>query len=324
MKAALYRSYGPPDVTQIEDVDKPVPGAQEVLIRVRAAGLNPLDWRLMRGGPVIRALSGLRAPRDPRVGRDVAGEVEAVGRNVKRLRPGDAVFGTCLGAAAQYACASEEKLATKPDKVTFEQAACLPIAGITALQGLRDQGKIQRAQKVLINGAAGGVGTLAVQVAKSFGAEVTGVCSSAKVEMVRSLGADRVIDYTNQDFTQGSEHYDVILDNVGNHSLSACRRVLNRNGKCVIVGGPKEVGAILRRSLNALVLSWFVSQRLGLCVARINTADLSVLGELIASGKMTPVIDRRYRLSEIAEALRYLEEGHARGKVIINLGVTES
>ena len=322
MKAALYRSYGPPDVVRIEDMDKPIPLDEEVLIRVRASALNPLDWRLMRGGSLLfRAVFGMgvRAPKDSRIGHDVAGEVEAVGRKVKRLRPRDAVFGTCLGAVAEYACASENKLAAMPDKLTFEQAASLPIAGLTALQSLRDKGKVQPGQRVLINGAAGGVGTFAVQVAKAFGAEVTGVCSTGKVEMVRSLGADRVIDYTEQDFTEGNERYDIILDNVGNHSLSACRRRLTRKGKYVLVGGPKDVGAILRRSLRALVLSWFVSQDLGLIVARINTTDLDVLGALIASGKATPVIDRHYRLSEAAEAIRYLEEGHARGKVIITL-----
>lgn len=252
-------------------------------------------------------------------GRDVAGQVEAAGRNVTQLKPGDAVFGSCDGAFAEYACAPEPALALKPDNVTFGQAASVPVAGLTALQGLRDKGRLRPGQKVLINGAAGGVGTFAVQIAKSFGAEVTGVCSARNVEMVRSIGADRVVDYTQEDFTKGAQRYDIILDNVGNHSLSAIRRVLNPEGVCVMAGAPKKVGLFLTRALTAPVLSRLVGQKFVLLMARRSKEDLAMLGELMAAGKVTPVIDRRYRLSDVAEAVRYLEEGHARGKVVITL-----
>ncbi len=318
MKAAVYDSYGPPDVLQIRDVERPVPKNGEVLLKVRAASVNPLDWRLMRGRPyILRLLIGLHKPNTP-PGHDVAGEVEAVGGNVTRFKPGDAVFGTCVGAFAEYACASESKLAIKPASVSFEQAAAVPVAGLTALQGLRDKGRLQPGQKVLINGAAGGVGTFAVQIAKSFGAEVTGVCGTRNVDMVRSIGAERVVDYTREAFTKSTQRYDLILDNVGNHSLAACRRVLSPTGRFVIAGGP-QVGAILARALHARVLSWFVSQDFRFFAAKIDKADLTILGELIEAGSVTPVIDRRYRLSEVPEAIRYLEAGHARGKLIITL-----
>ncbi len=323
MKAIVYSDYGSPDVLKCEEIEKPTAGDNEVLIRVRAASVNPADWRLMRGSPyIVRMLFGLRKPTASRPGRpgvDVAGQVEAVGRTVTQFKPGDEVFGSCRGAFAEYACTSEQKLAMKPDNVTFEQAASVPVAALTALQGLRDKGHIQPGQKVLINGAAGGVGTFAVQIAKWFGAEVTGVCSTRNVEMVRSIGADRVIDYTQEDFTKSGRRYDLILDNVGNHSLSACRRVLNPKGIFVIAGGPKKGWIILLRALKALVLSRFVSHKMFLFIARINTTDLTIMGELMAAGKVTPVIDRRYRLSEVPEAIRYLEEGHARGKVVITL-----
>jgi len=250
----------------------------------------------------------------------VAGQVEAVGRNVSRFKTGDEVFGTCRGAFAEYASAPESKLALKPANASFEQAAAVPIAGLTALQGLRDHGQIKRNEKVLINGAAGGVGTFAVQVAKSFGADVTGICSTRNVEMVRSIGADRSIDYTQEDFTQGAARYDLILDCISNHSLLAYKRILNPNGRLVIVGGPTKVWIILILALKALVLSRFVSQKFGMFIATSNQQDLAVLRELIESGKMTPVIDRRYALSETPEAIRYLEEGHARGKVAIIVG----
>jgi len=324
MKAAVYSRYGPPDrVIQIKDVETPVPKDNEVLIKVRAASLNPLDWHFMRGTPYfVRMLTGLRKPKVPRLGVDVAGQVEVVGRNVTQHKPGDDVFGSCRGAFAEYVCTAESALVSKPDNVTFEQAASAPVAAFTALQGLRDKGHIQPGQKVLINGAAGGVGTFAVQIAKSFGAEVTGVCSTRNVEMVRSVGADRVLDYTQQDFTKMGQRYDLFFDCVGNHSLWACRRVLNPKGIYVPVGGTADKWMIgpLARAFATLVLSWFVSQKLvRFFLAKPNKEDLTALGELMATRKVTPVIDRRYKLSEVPEAIRYLEEGHARGKVVITL-----
>jgi NADPH:quinone reductase-like Zn-dependent oxidoreductase len=324
MKAAIYSRYGPPDVVQITDVEKPVPKDDEVLIKVRAASVNPLDWRLMRGvPPILHILFRMRKPTITQPGRpgcDVAGQVETVGRNITQFKPGDEVFGVCLGAFAEYACASETKLVVKPENVTFEQAASVPVAALTALQGLRDRGQIRPGQKVLINGAAGGVGTFAVQIAKSFGAVVTGVCSTKNVDLIRSLGADRVIDYTQEDFTKSGQHYDLILDNVGNHSLSACRRVLNPKGTCVIAGAPKEAaGFFLTRTLIAPVLSLFVSQNFLMFIAKPNKEDLTILHDLMKAGKVRPVIDKRYSLSEVPEAIRYLEAGHARGKVVITL-----
>ncbi|HXY24546.1 MAG TPA: NAD(P)-dependent alcohol dehydrogenase [Candidatus Acidoferrum sp.] len=324
MKAAIYTRYGPPDVVQIVDVEKPIPKDDEVLIKVRAASVNPLDWRLMRGVPsIFHILFRLRKPTDmqpARLGHDVAGQVEAVGKNVTQFKPDDEVFGSCHGALAQYACASESKLARKPDNVTFEQAASVPVAALTALQGLRDKGHLQPGQKVLINGAAGGVGTFSVQIAKSFGADVTGVCSTKNIDLVRFLGADRVIDYTREDFAQSGQHYDLILDNVGNLSLSACRRVLNPKGVCVIAGAPKDAAVFfLTHAIATPVLSQFVSQKFVMFMANINKEDLATLGNLMRAGKVTPVIDRRYSLTEVADALRYLEEGHARGKVVIIL-----
>jgi len=334
MKAAVYTRYGPPDVVQITDIEKPVPKDNEVLIKVRAASVNPLDWHFMRGTPyLVRIMAGLRKPKDTRLGVDVAGQVEAVGRNVTQFKPGDNVFGSCRGAFAEYACTSESALAIKPDNVTFEQAASVPIAAFTALQGLRlgglgDTGQVQPARKVLINGAAGGVGTFAVQIAKSFGADVTGVCSTKNVDMVRSLGADRVIDYTKEaytqeDFTKSGRRYDILFDCVGNHSLSACRRVLDPKGTYIPVGGEAGrwmIGA-LARPITTLVLSRFVSQKLvPFFLAKSSPEDLIVMHDLMASGKVTPVIDRRYSLSEVPEAIRYLEKGHARGKVVITLG----
>jgi NADPH:quinone reductase-like Zn-dependent oxidoreductase len=323
MKAAIYAKYGPPDVVEIREVEKPAPKDDEVLVKVRAASVNPVDWRLMRGvPPLLRIL--FRVPRPTitqprRLGSDMAGQVEAIGRNVTQFRPGDEVFGVCSGAFAEYACASETKLAMKPDNVTYEQAASVPVAALTALQGLRDKGKIQPGQKVLINGAAGGVGTFAVQIAKWFGAEVTAVCSTRNLELARSLGADRVVDYTQEDFTKGGQRYDLILDNVGNHSLSACRHVLNPKGTCVIAGAPKKVGMFLARAIAGPVLSRFVSQNFITFMAKLSKEDLAIMHNLMKAGKVTPVIDRRYSLSELPEALRYLEEGHARGKVVIAL-----
>jgi NADPH:quinone reductase-like Zn-dependent oxidoreductase len=321
MKAAVYTRYGSPDVVQIKDIEKPVPKDGEVLLRVRAASLNPLDWHFMRGTPyLLRLMAGLRKPKNTRLGVDVAGQVEAVGKSVTQFKPGDEVFGAWRGAFAEYASAPESTLVLKPPDVTFEQAASVPIAALTALQGLRDKGHIQLGQKVLINGAAGGVGAFAVQIAKSFGAEVTGVCSTRNADMVRSIGADWVVDYTREDFTKMGQHYDLFLDCVGNHSLLACRRVLNPKGVYVPVGGTSDRWMIgpIARALATLVLSWFVSQKLvKFFLTKSSKADLTVLCELMAAGKVTPVIDKRYSLSEVPEAIRYLEQGHARGKVVI-------
>ena len=321
MKAAIYTSYGPPDVVQIADVEKPVPKDGEVLIKVRAASVNPLDWRLMKGEPrVMRLIARLMKLSGGRPGVDVAGEVETVGPNVMQFKPGDAVFGGCRGAFAEYACTAESKVAMKPDDVTFAQAASVNVAGLTAVQGLRDHGKIQPGSKVLINGAAGGVGTFAVQIAKSFGSVVTGVCSTRNLDMVRSIGADEVIDYTQQNFTTSSQRYDLILDCVGNHSFSACRRVLNPNGRCVMIGAPHDASmmGILAQMIKAVLLSLFVSQKAVMFIAKSSQDDLKLLGELIATGKLKPVIDSRYSLSDAADAVRQVEEGHARGKVIID------
>jgi NADPH:quinone reductase-like Zn-dependent oxidoreductase len=308
------------------DIEKPVPKNNEVLIKVRAASVNPLDWHTMRGSPYLaRMMGGLREPKDARLGVDVAGQVEAVGSNVTHFKPCDDVFGLCKGAFAEYACTSESALAMsalaiKPASVTFEQAASLPVAAFAALQGLRDKGQLQAGQKVLINGASGGVGTFAVQIARSFGADVTGGSSTRNVNMVRSLGANRVIDYTQEDFTESGHRYDLILDCVGNHSLLACKRVLNPKGICVVVTGPDGLWlGPVARMLNALLLSPFVSQDFVPFIAKPGKEDLAMFLELMETGKMTPVIDRRYRLSDVPEAMRYLEEGHARGKVIITL-----
>jgi NADPH:quinone reductase-like Zn-dependent oxidoreductase len=322
MKAIVYHDYGSPDVLQCEEIEKPAPADKEVLIKVRAASVNPLDSGLLRHPFMRRVLSALSKSKINRPGRDVAGEVEAVGRNVTQFKPGDAVFGTCQGAFAEYACASESKLVAKPDNASFEQAASVPIAALTALQGLRDKGQIQSGQKVLINGAAGGVGTFAVQIAKSFGAEVTGVCSTRNVEMVRSIGADRVIDYTREDFTKSGQHYDLIFDLVANHSFSARRRVLNPKGIYIgagIVGLGGSMIGLLAHLITELVLSRFVSQKFVTFMAKLSKEDLTIMRELMAAGKVTPVIDRCYTLSEVPEAIRYLEEGHARGKVVITL-----
>ena len=330
MKAITYSNYGSPDVLKFEDIEKPAPGDDEVLIKVRAASVNPYDWHFLRGKPYpLRIVAGLRKPKNKRLGVDVAGEVEAVGKKVTRLKPGDAVFGVSRGAFAQYTCASESKLTAKPGNVTFEQAASVPIAGLTALQGLRrgglgDKGQIPLEKRVLINGAAGGVGTFAVQIAKSFGAVVTAVCSTRNAEMVRSIGADHAIDYTREDFTKGGQRYDLILDCIANHSLLAFRRILNPKGNYIMVGavdgGGQWMIRFLTRLLKAMVLSWFASQKLVIVGAKLSQADLTVLHDLMKSGKITPVIDRRYSLQEVPEALQYLEEGHARGKVVVTAG----
>jgi NADPH:quinone reductase-like Zn-dependent oxidoreductase len=322
MKAAVYTRYGPPDVIQIGDIEKPVPKDDEILIRVRASAVNPYDWHFMRGQPyAMRVQTGLLTPKSTRLGVDVAGEVETVGGKVTQFKPGDQVFGGCRGAFAEYVCASESSIAIKPDTVSFEQAASVPIAGLTALQSLRDKGHIQSGHKVLINGAAGGVGTFALQIAKSFGADVSAVCSTRNVDMVRSLGADRAMDYTREDFTRIGQRYDLIFDLVANHSLSACRRVLNPKGIYVVAGvGPgKSVFILLGRAIAGLLLGGFVSQRFSVFGAKLRKDDLIILGELLRTGKVTPVIDRVYRLTEVPVAIRYLEQGHARGKVVITV-----
>jgi NADPH:quinone reductase-like Zn-dependent oxidoreductase len=321
MKAIVCRGYGPPRVLRLEEVDQPVPGDAEVLIRVRAAAVNPLD-KVFRGTPyVLRPLFGLRRPKDTRPGRDMAGQVEAVGKSVTRFKPGDDVFGVCRGAFAEYACAAESRLAPKPAGVSFEQAAAAPVAGLTALQGLRDRGQVRPGHAVLINGAAGGVGTFAVQIAKSLGAEVTGVCGARNVDLVGSLGADRVIDYTREDFTTGTERYDLIFDCVGNRPLFALRRLLEPQGRYLAVGAAAQGRWIgpLGRVLKTLIFSRVVSRRFQLFLAKVRTEDLVELAELMAGGKVRPVIDRRYALAQVPEALHYLEEGHARGKVVITI-----
>jgi len=322
MKAIVYDKYGSPEILKCEEVEKPTPGSGEVLIKVQAASVNPYDWHFMRGLPYfVRLMAGIARPKERRLGVDGAGYVEAVGRNVTQLKVGDALFGTCRGAFAEYACAPERALARKPDNVTFEQAATVPVAGLTALQGLRDKGNIQAGVKVLINGAAGGVGTFAVPIAKSFGAEVTGVCSTRNVEMVRSIGADEVIDYTREDFTRRGRRYDLVIDCIGNHSLRECRRVMNPKGIYVGVGGAtgRWMFGLFVRWAAALFLSPFLTQKFVTFIARPNSEDLAAIAQLMAAGKLTPVIDRRYGLNDVPEAIRYLEAGHARGKVVITV-----
>src|SRR5947208_770866 len=325
MKAIVYCDYGLTNL-KLENIEKPTPNDDQVLVRVRAASVNPYDWHFIEGTPyIMRAMGvGLRKPKDTRLGVDFAGTVEAVGKNVTQFQPGDCVFGGRGGAFAYYVCRrAEGAVALKPANITFEQAASVNIAGITALQGLRDKGKVQPGQKVLINGASGGVGTFAVQIAKSLGADVTGVCSTRNVDLVRSLGADHVIDYTREDFAKGAERYDVILDNVPNHSLSECRRILNPEGKYVMIGGggPNDsrwVGPF-GRVIKTMVLSPFTSQKMGMMMADANGKDLTILADMMQSGKLKPVIDRTYKLNEVPAAIAYLEEGHARGKVVITV-----
>lgn len=324
MKAIVYHEYGTAEVLQLEDIDKLLPNDDQILVRVRAAAANPLDWHYMRGTPyLVRLDNGLRRPHNIRLGVDMAGEVEAVGSKITQFKPGDAVFGVGNGSFGEYVLAYERRIAPKPAGLSFEQAAAIPVAAITALQGLRDKGQLKPGQKVLINGASGGVGTFAVQIAKSFGAHVTGVCSTTNVEMVRGLGADRVIDYKKEDFTEGKERYDLILDNVGNRSLSAYRGVLKPEGTYVLIGGggPDAGNWIgpMAGFLKTLVVSPFVDQKLVSMLAEVNQDDLRKLGALIEAGKVRPVVDRTYSLGEVPEAIRYLEAGHARGKVIVSV-----
>ena len=321
MKAIVYRCYGTAEVLKLEEIAKPTPADDRVLVKVRAASVNPLDWHYMQGKPyIMRAGAGIGKPDSILMGADFAGTVEAVGKNVTRFKPGDEVFGDRDGAFGEYVSVAEKgAMALKPSNMTMEQAAAVPIAGMTALQALRDKGKVQAGQKVLINGASGGVGTFAVQIAKTYGADVTGVCSTRNVEMVKSIGADHVIDYTKEDFTHGSARYDLIIDNVGNHTLSEYRHVLTPKGTLVIVGGPSDDSWLgpLTTLVGAYFVAPFVGQKMTFMLAQANKDDLDVLRELMQAGKLTPVIDRHYTLAETAQAIGYLEQGHARGKVII-------
>lgn len=319
MKAIVYRKNGPPDVLTLEEIEKPAPGAQQVLIKVRAAAVNPLDWHLMKGGPLLmRLLMGGGKLKHP--GVDVAGVVEAIGPGVMQFKPGDAVFGTCKGAFAEYAIAPESSLAAKPEGVSFEEAAAAPIAALTALQGLRDKGKLQAGQNVLINGASGGVGTYAVQFARNTGAHVIGVCSARNAELVRSLGAERTIDYSTEDFATGAMRFDVIFDLAGNHSFSVCKQVLTPEGIHVgggILAGQKSMTVMLGGLLVALGQSCLSRQKFTTFVAKAKREDLTLIGGLLASGKLKSVIDKRYRLDEIPEAMRYQGTWRARGKLVI-------
>ena len=323
MKAIVRYKYGSPDVLELGNIDKPEIGEEEVLVRVRAAGVDRGVWHVMTGLPYAIRLAGygLRAPKNPVVGSDVAGVVEEVGKNVSRFQPGDEVFGIGKGSFAEYVCAREEKLAPKPANLTFEQSAVVAVSGLPALQGLRDHGKVRPGQEVLVIGASGGVGTFVVQIARAYGAHVTGVCGTTKVDMVRSIGADHVVDYTREDFAERGRAYDLILDVGGNSSLARLRRALAPRGTLVIVGGETD-GRWLGgtdRQIRALLLSPFVGQKLVTFIAKENHEDMIVLGELIESGKLTPVIDRTYPLAEVPEAIRYLEGGHARGKAVITV-----
>ncbi len=319
MKAIVYTKYGSPDVLQLKDVEKPTPKDDEVLIKVYAASVNKYDWHFLTADIfLIRVMGGgLLKPKYTRLGADIAGRVEAVGRNVKQFQPDDEVFGMIQGGFAEYACAPENALVLKPSNLSFEEAAAVPMAAVTALQGLRDTGQIQPRQKVLINGASGGVGTFAVQIAKLFGAEVTAVCSTRNLDMARSLGADHIIDYTKENFTQNGQQYDLILAANGYHSLSAYKRALTPKGIYVMAGG--STAQIFQAMLIGSWMSETGGKKMGALMAKRNQKDLACLKELLQAGKVVPVIDRRYPLSEAAEALRYLGEGHARGKVVITV-----
>jgi NADPH:quinone reductase-like Zn-dependent oxidoreductase len=323
MTAVVYRCYGSPQVMNLEQIARPTPADDRVLVRVHAASVNPLDWHYVQGKPyLMRPMAGFGAPSDIRLGVDFAGIVEAVGRSVTRFKPGDQVYGGADGAFAQYVTPrAEGSMALMPANMSFEQAATVPIAAVTALQALRDQGHLKPGQKVLINGASGGVGTFAVQIAKDMGAEVTGVCSGRNTAMVQSIGADHVIDYTREDFTRGPVRYDLILDTVGTHSISDYRRVLTRGGALVIVGGPSDNAWLgpMTGALKAMTVAPFVREKLVFFMAQLNKQDLEVLRAMMESGKLTPVIDRRYPLAQTREALAYLLQGHARGKVVINV-----
>jgi len=327
MRAVVYTEYGPPDVVQVKDVVAPAPRADEVRISVRAASVNPIDWHFMRGMPYfVRIPIGVRKPSDTRLGVDVAGEIDTVGSEVLDFKRGDQVFGTCRGAFAESVCASPAAIRLKPRNLTFAQAASVPLAAVTALQGLRAAGPLQRGQQVLINGAAGGVGTFGVQIAKSFGTQVTGVCSTRNVDLVRSIGADRVVDYTREDFTARGNCYDVILDCVGNRGISECRRVLAASGAYVGVGAPTGAWMIgpLVRIAAARLTARFSRQRVVAILAKSNKEDLATISDLIESGRVTPVVDKQYALEEVSAAIRYLETVHARGKVVIAVSAAAS
>lgn len=321
MKAIVHERYGPPDVLELREVDKPVVADDAVLVRVRAASVNPFDWHMLTGTPYLaRLVAGLRRPKDGVVGVDFAGTVETVGKDVDHVQPGDEVFGGRSGAFAEYV-AVKEAVVVKPAEVSFEAAAAVPIAGITALQGLRDKGGLRAGQKVLVNGASGGVGTFAVQIAKALGAEVTAVCSTHNVGQARSLGADRVIDYTKEDFTRDGGRYDLMLDVPGNRSWSDCKRVLVEGGTYVMAGGPKKNRWIgpLGIAVGRQLVSKLGSRRAVKFLAKLNREDLRFLGDLVAEGRVKPVIDRRYSLDKVPDALAYLGEGHARGKIVITV-----
>jgi NADPH:quinone reductase-like Zn-dependent oxidoreductase len=323
MKAIVQERFGPPDTLRLVDIDRPEVGANDVLVRVHAAALNPADWHILRGDPYVARLMGigLTKPKTPVAGSDAAGVVEAVGANVQGLRPGDEVFGFVRGAFAEYACAVETKVVPKPSSLTFEQAAALPIAATTALRGIRDVGAVQAGQRVLVNGASGGVGTFAVQIAVAMGADVTGVCSAANAELVRSLGAAHVIDYTKEDFTAGSTRYDVILDNVSSLPLTRLRGVLTKKGTLVLNGGgsPGHVFGPIGTILKAVVVNLFVSQRLRPLPSKEKREELLDVSELIEGGKLKPVVDRTYQLAETAEGVNYVEHGHVRGKAVVTV-----
>jgi NADPH:quinone reductase-like Zn-dependent oxidoreductase len=322
MKAIVHHKYGPPDVLELQEIDKPVAAADEVLVRVHAASLNILDWYGISGLAIARIGGGLRRPKDPRVGVDFAGVVESVGANVRLFKPGDEVYGGRGGSFAEYVAIGEQRgIAPKPAGITFEQAATVPVAGLTALQGLRDKGQIQAGQKVLINGASGGVGTFAVQIAKALGAEVTAVCHTRHVDAIRSLGADHIIDYAREDFTRNGQCFDLVLDVMGGRSWRDFRRVLNPNATFVLIGGPKTnlligpLAHIIRIRLAALR----ASQKVVFFIANVNRKDLIFMNELMEAGKVTPLIDRQYKLSELPQAMRHFAEGHPHGKIVITV-----
>ena len=323
MKAIVYIQYGPPEVLQLKEVEKPIPKENEVLVKVFAASVNPADWHMIRGEPKFARLAfGLTKPKNIIPGIDIAGTVESVGKNVKEFHPGDEVFGDCGwgGAFAEYVCVKEKSIVNKPSNISFEEGASISVAAFSALQGLRDKGHIQSGQKVLINGASGGVGTFAVQLAKYFGAEVTGVCSTGNLNLVRSIDADKVIDYTKEDFTNTTQKYDLIIDNVANRSVTDLKRALNPNGHCVIIGFSSMSRMFQHMFLGPLV-SMIGNKKIGgLGTAKMNKNDLNFLRELLETGKIKPVIDRIYPLSDVAEAIGYVEEGHAKGKVVLTVG----
>ena len=320
MKAIILDGYGSPDVLHLKEVEKPVPVEDRVLVKVHAASANPLDWHHMRGTPfLVRMGGGVFKPKDRRLGADVAGVVEALGSSATQFKVGDEVFGICTGGFAEYTATREKNQFQKPANTSFEQAAAVPVAATTALQGLRDYGHIQAGQKVLVNGASGGVGTFAVQIAKSYGAEVTGVCSTRNLDLVRSIGADNVVDYTKEDFTNSGQLYDLIYDAVGNHSVSDYKRALKPQGACVVAGF-SGLSRLFQHAVLGPARSKSGGKRVGLMgIAKVNQSDLNFLKGLIEAGKVVPVIDRRYPLSDTAEAIRYIEQGHARGKVIVDV-----